>query len=174
MGIKMKLNLKSSGEPVVVKTLVPQRNGLPARGAIPYTKVAPIRDQQTLIESERGILSARQQGRHLAETLGFSRSELTLIATVISELGRNIVQYAGSGKISVSPIDQGQRSGISITAQDKGPGISNVALALQAGYSTSQGLRGGGLPGVKRAMDEMEVTSEMGQGTSVVVRKWKR
>jgi len=169
----MKLNLKPLNGPIVVKTIAPRRNSLPAIGASSYAEGAPIRDQQTLIESERGIFSARQQGRHLAERLGFSSSELVVIATVISELGRNIVQYAGSGNISVSPIDQGQRSGISITAQDKGPGISNVALALQAGYSTSEGL-GAGLPGVKRVVDEMVITSEMGQGTSVVVRKWKR
>lgn len=168
----MKLKVNSLASSIVVKTIVPPKNGPAAFGVPAYARVMPIHDQQILIESERGILSAKEQGRALAGRLGFSSSELVVIATVISELGRNIVQHAGSGKISVDPIDQGRRSGISITAQDQGPGIPKPALPGLADELFN--LRGGGLSGVKRVVDEMEITSEMGRGTSVVVRKWKR
>lgn len=125
------------------------------------------------IHSDGDIVAARQQGRALAEQLGFSGSELTIIATAISEMARNIVEYAGAGDIVLSPIYQGNRQGIIITARDEGPGIPDLELALQDGYSTSGGL-GLGLPGVKRLMDELEVMSEIGRGTIVVMKKWKR
>lgn len=124
------------------------------------------------IHSDGDIVTARQQGRMLAEQIGFSGSELTIIATAISEMARNIVKYAQSGDIALSPIYQGNRRGIVITARDEGPGIPDLELALQDGYSTSGGL-GLGLPGVKRLMDELEVVSEVGRGTTVVMKKWK-
>lgn len=130
-------------------------------------------ERRVPIRSDGDIVAARQQGRALAEQLGFVGSELTIIATAISEIARNIVEYAGAGDIVLSPIYQGNRRGIVITAHDEGPGIRDLELALQDGYSTSGGL-GLGLPGVKRLMDELEVVSEMGRGTTVVMKKWKR
>jgi len=129
-------------------------------------------ERRVSIHSDGDIVAARQQGRALAEQIGFSGSELTIIATAISEMARNIVKYAGAGSIALSPIYHGNRRGIVITAHDDGPGIPDLDLALQDGYSTSGGL-GLGLPGVKRLMDELEVVSEMGQGTTVVMKKWK-
>ena len=125
------------------------------------------------IGSDSDILIARGRGRALAAKLGFPPSDLALIATTISELARNILRYAGSGEIVVEPIGSEQRPGITVIARDRGPGIPDVRKALQDGYSTSGGL-GLGLPGVRRLMDEFEIASEPGKGTTVTVKKWKR
>jgi len=116
---------------------------------------------------------ARQSGRALAAEAGFTGSELTVIATAISEVARNIVNYAQTGEICIQQVKSGKQIGLLIVASDRGPGIADVALALQDGYSTSNGL-GLGLPGVKRLMDEFEIVSEVGVGTTVTMRKWKR
>jgi serine/threonine-protein kinase RsbT len=125
------------------------------------------------IGSESDILTARREGRALAARLGFPLSDLALIATTISELARNILAYAGTGEIAVEPIGEGDNQGITVTARDQGPGITDVRLALQEGYSTSGGL-GLGLPGVRRLMDEFEIVSQPGRGTTVTATKWKR
>lgn len=123
------------------------------------------------IGSEHDILAARQRGRELATAGGFTGSDLTLIATAISELARNIVEYAGEGEIVLSLLTNGSRRGIAVVASDRGPGIPDVAQAMQDGYSTSKSL-GLGLPGARRLMDEFEIESEMGTGTTVTMRKW--
>ena len=123
------------------------------------------------IVHEGDIVSARRMGRELAAELGFSSSELTLIATAISEVARNIVVYATSGEISMETREQEGRRGIQIVASDQGPGITNIALAMQDGYSTTRSL-GLGLPGARRIMDEFLIISEIGQGTVITMRKW--
>ncbi|MGE0453584.1 MAG: ATP-binding protein [Vicinamibacteria bacterium] len=123
------------------------------------------------ISSAADIVSARQRGRELAARIGFSGSDLTVIATAISELARNIVEYAKRGTIEVSLARRGSRLGLQIVARDKGPGIRDVARALQDGYSTGKGL-GLGLPGVRRLMNELEIDSKAGHGTLVSARKW--
>lgn len=125
------------------------------------------------IQSDADIIMVRQQARSLARELGFSASDLTLIATAISELARNIVEYAGRGEIVLSCINHGNQRGLSIIARDNGPGISNVERAMQDGYSSGKGL-GLGLPGTKRMMDEFDIRSEQGQGTTITVKKWVR
>jgi serine/threonine-protein kinase RsbT len=125
------------------------------------------------IQSDLHIIEARQKGRELASELGFPPSDLTLIATSISELARNILLYAKRGKIILKSVEQGERRGIVVTAHDDGPGISDVRRALQDGYTTSRSL-GLGLPGVRRLMDEFEIVSEVGRGTTVTVKIWKR
>jgi serine/threonine-protein kinase RsbT len=123
------------------------------------------------IKSNRDIIVARQRGRELAADLGFSGADLTLIATAISELARNIVLYAKSGEIVLKPIQKGDKKGIAVVAQDEGPGIPDIRRALENGYTTS-GSFGLGLPGVRRLMDEFEITSEVNCGTTVTVRQW--
>jgi serine/threonine-protein kinase RsbT len=117
------------------------------------------------------IVRARQEGRSLAARVGFNGSDLTVIATAISELARNILEHAQSGEIVFGPSHDGVRLGILILARDSGPGILDVPRALRAGYSSGKGL-GMGLPGVRRLMDEFEVSSRDGMGTSVQIRKW--
>ena len=124
------------------------------------------------IGSDQDIVVARQKGRSLALELGFSSGDATLIATAISELARNIVSYAGSGLVVLKDVQGSTRVGITVTASDNGPGIPNVSQALRDGFSTSGSL-GLGLPGVRRLMDEFEIASQPGQGTKVVVKKWR-
>lgn len=125
------------------------------------------------IASDVDIVAARQSGRELAALLSFSSSDLTVIASAISEVARNIYAYAGSGEIQVSIEERAGRRGIRIVARDDGPGVADVALALEDGYSTSGSL-GLGLPGVRRLMDEFEIQSEPGKGTVVTLWKWAR
>jgi serine/threonine-protein kinase RsbT len=126
-----------------------------------------------LIASDIDVLTARTQGRAMAATLGFSNSDKTLIATAISEVARNIVNYAKRGEIVLRVVRRGDRRGILVLARDQGPGIPDVARAMEDGYSTGGSL-GLGLPGSKRLMDEFEVASEVGKGTTVTMTKWQR
>lgn len=119
------------------------------------------------------IVTARQMGRQLAEKVGFRGSDLTLIATAISEVARNIVTYAGRGEIEIRRTQNGGREGILVIARDDGPGIADIELAMRDGYSTGRSL-GLGLPGARRLMDEFEIQSELGKGTIVTMRKWIR
>jgi serine/threonine-protein kinase RsbT len=125
------------------------------------------------IHSDQDIVTARQQGRALAIELGFSTGDATLIATAISELARNIVSYARKGEIILKIIHASSRHGVSIIASDSGPGIPDIRQAMRDGFSTSGSL-GLGLPGVRRLMDEFEISSEAGRGTIVTVKKWKQ
>lgn len=118
-------------------------------------------------------MAARHRGRELAATLGFSSTDLTLLATAISELARNILQYAGRGEVVLRIADEGGRRGIVIEARDKGPGIPDIERVLQDGYSTSGSL-GLGLPGARRLLDEFEIRSVPGKGTVVFGTKWAR
>lgn len=125
------------------------------------------------IEFDVDIVGARQKGRKLAAQLDFSSSDVTLIATAISELARNILLYAKRGEIILKLVANGETRGVIVTAHDEGPGIPDISRALEAGFSTSRSL-GLGLPGVRRLMDEFEIASEVGLGTTVTVRKWER
>jgi serine/threonine-protein kinase RsbT len=123
------------------------------------------------IKADSDIVATRQHGRQLAEQLGLSSSDQVLIATAISEIARNIVQYAGRGQVSCRIVTQGRRHGLVIVARDEGPGIADVAQAMEDGYTTGKGL-GMGLPGCRRLMDEFDIVSAAGQGTTVTMTKW--
>jgi serine/threonine-protein kinase RsbT len=125
------------------------------------------------IRSDVDVVNARQQARNLVSGLRFSSSDLTLIATAISEVARNIVAYAGSGEIVLRVIRRGERRGLMVIAADRGPGIPDIERAMQDGFSTSGGL-GLGLPGSKRLMDEFNLVSTVGKGTEVTMTKWER
>lgn len=125
------------------------------------------------IESERDIVSARQRGRELARTIGFSNTDQALVATAISEVARNIVIYAKQGTVVLRRLDEGSRRGLLIIAEDRGPGIENPEAAMRDGYSTGSGL-GLGLPGAKRLVDELDLRTEAGVGTTVTMKKWLR
>lgn len=125
------------------------------------------------INSDQDIVSARQKGRAMAMELGFSSGDATLIATAISELARNIVTYARKGQITLKGVQGSSRVGILVIASDEGPGILDIRQALRDGFSTSGSL-GLGLPGVRRLMDEFEITSQLNLGTTVAVKKWRQ
>ena len=103
---------------------------------------------------------------------GFSTHDVTRIITAASELVRNILKYAGTGDVSYSKLVDGAKLGVEFVAHDMGPGIANVELALADSYSSS-GTLGLGLPGVKRLVDEFELNSEVGVGTTVTFKVWK-
>jgi serine/threonine-protein kinase RsbT len=130
-----------------------------------------VSETRVTIHSDADIIAARRMGRELAEGVGFGGSELTVIATAISEIARNIIEYAGSGEIILRQAQQGARRGILVIARDRGPGIPDIELAMQDGYSTSKGI-GLGLPGARRLMDEFDVDSAVGKGTTVTMKKW--
>jgi serine/threonine-protein kinase RsbT len=123
------------------------------------------------ITGDSDIVKARQEGRKMAAQAGFGLTDLALIATAISELARNIVRYAKCGEIIIRPVTSSNRPGIEVMAHDKGPGIKDVQQAMQGGFSTSGGL-GLGLPGVRRLMDEFNIQSDVGRGTTVCTKKW--
>jgi serine/threonine-protein kinase RsbT len=123
------------------------------------------------ISSDADIVVARQKGRAFAVEIGFTQGDLTLIATAISELARNIVEYAKKGEIILRNNHKGPKKGIEIIAHDEGPGIPDISLAMQDGYSSRKSL-GLGLPGTKRLMDEFDITSGSDDGTTVTVKKW--
>jgi serine/threonine-protein kinase RsbT len=125
------------------------------------------------IAADVDVVQARLHGRDLAAGAGFSTGDQTVIAAAISEIARNILMYAKRGEITLRVVPNGDRHGVEVIARDQGPGISDIARAMQDGYSTSGGL-GLGLPGARRLMDEFEVTSVVGQGTTVTMKKWRR
>ena len=125
------------------------------------------------IRADVDVLVARRRARDLVSGLRFSGTELTLIATAISEVARNIVSYAGTGEIVLRVVEKERRRGLAVIARDRGPGIADIERAMQDGYSTSRSL-GLGLPGSKRLMDEFEIASELGKGTVITMTKWER
>lgn len=139
--------------------------------------------KRILVEKELDVALARQEGKRLAQALGFGPTAQARIATSISELATNLVFHAGGGTITLSPIVGANpcgrptcgrptgRQGLEVLCEDSGPGIEDIELAMQDGYSTAGGL-GGGLPGTKRLMDEFEIQSQVGVGTRVVARMW--
>jgi serine/threonine-protein kinase RsbT len=125
------------------------------------------------IAADADLISARAEGRALAERQGFSRTDATLIATAISEIARNIVVHAGRGEIVLQALDERARCGVLVIARDDGPGIWDVERAIQ-GYTNRSGPGLGlGLPGARRLMDEFELESQPEMGTTVKMIKWR-
>lgn len=122
------------------------------------------------VRNEYDIISVRGSGRNAAAKLGFGVVDQCRITTAISELARNALVHGGGGYVTIKTI-QNDKKGIEIICKDEGPGIRNLELALQGGYSTVGGL-GIGLSGAKRLMDEFQIASSEGKGTTVIIRKW--
>lgn len=128
---------------------------------------------RVVVRQDTDIVLACQKGRALAEQVGIKGDSQVVVVIAISEVARNIVNYAGCGEIVFGVIGQDGRRGISIVARDEGPGISDIEKALEDGYSTGGGL-GLGLAGARRLMDEFEVESRPGKGTTIKMTKWGR
>jgi serine/threonine-protein kinase RsbT len=124
------------------------------------------------IESDTHLIDARAEARALADSLGFSRTDATLLATAVSEIARNIIVHAGGGEIEMTPLYEDTRFGLQVVASDRGPGIRDAAVALEDGYAGRGGL-GLGLPGVRRLVDEFEIETELDEGTTVTLIKWR-
>ena len=130
-------------------------------------------DARVAIRTDADVVTARQEARTMGAALGFSSTDLTLLATAISEVARNITTYAGEGEVLLRVLHDGGRAGIEVVANDEGPGITDVELAMQDGYTTGNGL-GLGLPGTRRLVDEFELRTEPGAGTRVRLAMWIR
>jgi serine/threonine-protein kinase RsbT len=162
-------------EAVTVRSFpVPSSQGIERRQQVEAEVVTTLISKEATvpIRSESDIVAARHYGRALAMQLGFAATDATLVATAISELARNIILYAGWGWILLRTLEMGRRPGVLVIARDDGPGIADPHRALAGGYSTSGGL-GLGLCGVRRLVDEFDLTSEPGRGTTVTFKKWK-
>lgn len=127
---------------------------------------------EVTIKTEGDIVAARRTVRDAAVQVGFGMTDVTRIVTAASEMARNAFKYAGGGVMHWRQLDEPGRAGIELRFIDRGPGIADVQLALQEGYSTGAGL-GLGLPGAKRLMDELEIQSAPGEGTKVTLKKWR-
>jgi serine/threonine-protein kinase RsbT len=130
-------------------------------------------EERIAIESDADVVVARQRARALAAELELSTTDQTLLATAISEVARNITTYAKRGEVVLSIVHDGGRDGIRVVARDDGPGIEDVELALQDGYTSGGGL-GLGLPGARRLVDEFDIESAPSEGTTVTLVKWSR
>jgi serine/threonine-protein kinase RsbT len=130
-------------------------------------------DIRVAIRTDADVVTARQEARTLGASLGFSSTDLTLLATAISEIARNITTYAGEGEVALRIVSDGGRSGVEVVASDEGPGIVDVELAMQDGYTTGNGL-GLGLPGTRRLVDDFELRTRPGAGTTIRLVKWTR
>jgi serine/threonine-protein kinase RsbT len=130
-------------------------------------------ETRVAVDRDADIVTVRQKGRDLATRAGLSGTDLTLVATAISEVSRNIVVYAQRGEIILSMAQKSGKRGIMVVARDNGPGIPNIEQAMRDGFSTGKSL-GLGLPGARRLMDEFDIVSEVGKGTTVTMKKWAR
>ncbi|HVZ72074.1 MAG TPA: anti-sigma regulatory factor [Polyangia bacterium] len=124
------------------------------------------------VRDDSDLVVARRLVRQLGAAEKLSTAAIEALATAVTELGRNIVVHAGSGTLLFGTATDGVRRGVSVIARDAGPGIDDVARAMRDGYSSGDGL-GLGLPSARRLVDEFEIASTLGAGTTVTVTKWR-
>jgi len=131
-----------------------------------------LQSRSIALETEHDIAVARGEVRSIAAWIGFRLIDQTRLATVASELARNVVKYARRGRMIAQPLDPAQgRAGLRLIFEDSGPGIPDVSAAMRDGFSTGRGL-GKGLPGSKRLVDVFEIESTVGVGTRVTIVRW--
>ncbi|MEH2151132.1 anti-sigma regulatory factor [Nostoc sp.] len=124
------------------------------------------------IQSSTDVVLVRQSVRQLAVEIGLGLVDQTKIITAASELARNTLDYGGGGTVKLETLQEGRRRGLRLTFEDRGPGISDIELALKDGFTTGNGL-GMGLGGAKRLASEFEIQSVVGEGTRIIIVRWK-
>jgi len=125
------------------------------------------------VTADQDVVRVRQLVRTVAVGVNLSLVDQTKLVTAASELARNTLVYGGGGTVEIGQVQNGRRAGIRIVFTDRGPGIADVELALTDGYTTGGGL-GLGLSGARRLVDEFDIDTAVGQGTSITVTKWCR
>ena len=134
---------------------------------------APEGTQRIPVTSDQDVVRVRQLVRTVSVAVKLSLVDQTKLVTAASELARNTLVYGGGGVVEVSRVENGRRQGIKIVFADQGPGIADLQLALTDGYTTGGGL-GLGLSGARRLVDEFDIDTAVGQGTTISVTKWCR
>src|SRR5262252_7221300 len=134
--------------------------------------MAVLRDETLLIRSSDDIVRVRRIVRERAVAQGFTLVDQTKIITAASELARNALSYGGGGTMKLEELNDATRRGIRLTFTDEGPGIPDIEKALTDGYSTGTGL-GLGLSGARRLSNEFEISSQPGEGTRVMITRWR-
>ena len=124
------------------------------------------------IVSQSDVVIVRQAVRTLASEAGFSLVDQTKMVTAASELARNTLEYGGGGNVILKLLEEGNRKGLRLIFEDQGPGIPDIQLAMKDGYTTGNGL-GLGLSGSKRLVSEFDIQSKVGEGTRIVIARWK-
>jgi len=128
--------------------------------------------EEVLIIKEQDVVPLRNRVKDYGVKVGMSILNQTKLITATSELVRNLLKYGGGGKVIVEEVSNGRDNGVKVTFIDKGPGIVDIQLAMKDGYSTGKSL-GLGLPGTKRLVNEFNIQTEIGKGTTVMIIKWK-
>lgn len=133
----------------------------------------PVRKSETLpISTQADVVTVRQNVRTWATQMGLSLVDQTKIVTAASELARNTLDYGGGGTALLQHVEEGARTGLRLTFEDRGPGIADIDQALRDGYTSGGGM-GMGLGGSKRLSNEFEIESKLGEGTRVTITRWK-
>jgi serine/threonine-protein kinase RsbT len=138
---------------------------------LPTMKIVLSKDTMQ-IEKEQDVVPFRNRVKEYAAKIGMGIVNQTKLITAASELVRNMLKYADGGNVLIEVINQGRDNGIRLTFLDKGPGIKDITLAMKDGFTTGKSL-GVGLPGTKRLVNEFDIKSTVGEGTTVCIIKWK-
>ncbi|MGV0106979.1 anti-sigma regulatory factor [Nostoc sp. DSM 114167] len=146
----------------------PQIKSLPLNGV----QMMMQKTETIEIQSSTDVVLVRQSVRQMAVEIGFGLVDQTKIVTAASELARNTLDYGGGGTVKLETLQEGRRRGLRLTFEDRGPGISDIELALKDGFTTGNGL-GMGLGGAKRLANEFEIQSAVGEGTRIIIVRWK-
>ena len=132
----------------------------------------PIKSEELPVRSEGDIVLARQRVRTWATELKFTLVDQTKVVTAASEIARNTVKYGGGGTLRIEQLADGIRRGLRMVFADRGPGIANLEQAMRDGFTSGSGM-GMGLGGAKRLVSEFHIESKLGEGTRVVLTRWK-
>jgi serine/threonine-protein kinase RsbT len=128
------------------------------------------KDEMAVVR-EQDVVPFRNRVREYAVKIKMGLVNQTKLITAASELVRNMLRYANGGRIRIEIVSKGRDNGIRLTFADTGPGIQNIDQAMKDGFSTGRSL-GLGLPGARRLVNEFNIQSETGKGTTVTIIKW--
>jgi serine/threonine-protein kinase RsbT len=134
--------------------------------------MAVVREESRTVRTGEDVVRVRQVAREWSVAAGLGLVDQTKIVTAASELARNLIDYGGGGTLTVAELNDGRRRGVRLVFEDRGPGIADIELALKDGYTTGNGL-GLGLGGARRLASEFSIESQPGQGTRVMITRWK-
>lgn len=128
--------------------------------------------ETVIVAKEQDVVLFRNRVKEYAVKIKMGIVNQTKLITAASELARNMLKYGNGGQVLIEAVTEGRETGVRLSFIDKGPGINDIALAMKDGYSTGKSL-GLGLPGTKRLVNEFDIKSIVGKGTTVIITKWR-